>query len=103
MATEAQIKEADDLFDAKDFKKEHEVLSNLHKEHPQDIEVLWRLCRSFFSLAEDVADKEQKKDLINKGLELSRKGLELNDKHWATHKWFAVCISSLAFTLFYIS
>jgi len=93
--TEAAIKEADELFEAKDFKKEHEILTNIHKEHPDDVEVLWRLCRSYFSLSEDTQDKNEKKELVTKGVDLARRGLELNDKHWATHKWFAILIGTL--------
>ena len=85
------IQEADELFEAKEYKKEHEVLTKLYAAEPENVEVIWRLSRSYFSLHEDVQDKKEKQDLLNKGLELIRKGLALNDKHWATHKWFAVC------------
>jgi hypothetical protein len=87
---EQHIKEADELFEQKEFKKEHEVLTKAHAAEPENVEVIWRLSRSYFSLHEDVTDKKEKEALLNKGLELIRKGLAFNDKHWATHKWFAV-------------
>lgn len=74
-----------------------QVLTKLHTAEPENVEVIWRLCRSYFSLHEDTQDKKEKQDLLTKGLELAKKGLELNDKHWATHKWFAVSFALLIY------
>lgn len=90
--TDQSIKEADEAFENKEFKKEHEILTKLNAAEPENVEVIWRLARSYFSLHEDVSDKKEKQELLTKGVDLIRKGLQLNDKHWATHKWFAVCI-----------
>lgn len=89
--TDAKIQEADELFETKEFKKEFDILSALLAAEPQNVEVIWRSSRNYFSQAEAVSDKAAKQDLLNKGLDLIKKGLEVDDKHYATHKWFAVC------------
>jgi len=93
--SEEGIKEADELMEKKELKAEHELLNKLHTAEPDNVEIIWRLTRSYFSLSEDVQDKAAKEAYLKKGLEFARKGLEKNDKHFATHKWFAIILGTI--------
>jgi len=79
--------------------KIQELLDLLTKEYEKDntnIEVGWRLARAYFDVGEEkINDKEFKKQMLLKGLDIASKCIVLNDKHWATHKWFAIMTSSM--------
>jgi hypothetical protein len=92
MSNEQSIKEAEELFEQKEFKKEAAVLQAAYAATPGDVEISWRVSRNYFSLFDASSNKDEKKDLITKGLDVITKALEANPDHWAPHKWYAVCV-----------
>ncbi|XP_034721969.1 regulator of microtubule dynamics protein 1-like, partial [Etheostoma cragini] len=61
-----------------------------------DAEFLWRLARASRDLSElPNMEDGRKKQLIFEGFEFAKKALEKDEKCFAAHKWYAVCLSDV--------
>ncbi|KAM9952956.1 hypothetical protein ACTFIW_006300 [Dictyostelium discoideum] len=89
------VDKVDQLHLEREFVKISELLTEGHKQYPEDVEIMWRLARSYFDKNEEVANKDEKKKLIEQALELTNKASTINPNHWAVHKWLAILISAL--------
>jgi len=88
------LQQADHLHASKKFAEVFELLSAAEKQSP-DFEVLWRLARAYFDVADEKPnDPTWKKNNYSKGLEVAQRSLQLNAEHFAPHKWVAILLSS---------
>ncbi|XP_059608565.1 regulator of microtubule dynamics protein 1-like [Phlebotomus argentipes] len=92
-STEELIPQSDQLFDENKYKDAYEVLLN-HPERDSNVEVLWRIARGHYKAAKEMDNKTEKGDTVRKGFEFIQRALELNDTHYAVHKWYAVLLDA---------
>ncbi len=57
-----------------------------------DVEILWRMARSYFDIADQTSDEEVQKINIDKALPYAKKALELNPLSAKSNHWYAVII-----------
>uniref|UniRef100_A0A1B0D5A2 Regulator of microtubule dynamics protein 1 n=1 Tax=Phlebotomus papatasi TaxID=29031 RepID=A0A1B0D5A2_PHLPP len=92
-SVEELIPQSDQYFDENKYKEAYEVLLN-HPERDSNVEVLWRIARAQYKAAKEMTNKTEKADMLRKGFEFIRRGLELDDSHYAVHKWYAVLLDA---------
>jgi len=93
--SEEIVAKAEELHLKGNFQEVFDLLSDAEKHYPKDVEILYRLARAHFDFSEKESNKNNKKEHLEKGLELAKRALEADDKHWASHKWLAILLSSL--------
>ena len=73
-------------------------INNCHcfafKDHQSDAEVLWRKGRTLFKVAGSESDTKKKDELIRESFKYLTLSLELDDKNFATHKWYAILLDA---------
>ncbi|XP_028288265.1 regulator of microtubule dynamics protein 1 isoform X2 [Parambassis ranga] len=88
------LEQADYLYSCGDTEKLYQLL--LQFKDSDDAEFLWRLARASRDLALlPNIDAEQKKKLTFEAFEYAKKALEKDEKCFAAHKWYAVCLSDV--------
>lgn len=55
-------------------------------------EIQWRLARAIYSLSK--TEEAKKKELVDEAFNYAKRALELNDNHFAAHKWYAVLLDT---------
>ncbi|CAH3137084.1 unnamed protein product [Pocillopora meandrina] len=88
---ELDIKTADELFDETRTQEVYDLL--LKHRDLQNAEIEWRLARACRVLAEECDDADAKKRLTYEALEHAKLALDLDDKNYASHKWYAIGLS----------
>ncbi|XP_041817008.1 regulator of microtubule dynamics protein 1 [Chelmon rostratus] len=91
---EEVLEQADYLYSCAETEKLYQLL--LQYKDSDDAEFLWRLARA----SRDVSllpntEAARKKQLTFEGFEYAKRALEKDDKCFATHKWYAVCLSDV--------
>ncbi|XP_073344940.1 regulator of microtubule dynamics protein 1 [Pagrus major] len=91
---EEVLEQADYLYSCAETEKLYQLL--LQYKDSDDAEFLWRLARASrdLSLLPNM-EAERKKQLVFEALEYATKALERDDKCFAAHKWYAVCLSDV--------
>ncbi|XP_008305908.1 regulator of microtubule dynamics protein 1 [Cynoglossus semilaevis] len=91
---EEVMEQADYLYSCAETQKLYQLL--LQHKDSNEAEFLWRLARASrdLSLLPDM-DPQQKKKLVFEALEYAKRALERDDKCFAAHKWYAVCLSDV--------
>ncbi|XP_007559921.1 regulator of microtubule dynamics protein 1 [Poecilia formosa] len=86
------LEQADYLYSCADTEKLYQLL--LQYKDSEDAEFLWRLARASrdLSLLPDT-DAGRKKQLTFEAFEYAKRALERDDKCFAAHKWYAICLS----------
>jgi len=91
------ITQSEKFDEEKKYKDSFELLEKTYKENPNDFEITWRFARAYFNISEEKPDdKEYKKQMCMKGLEIAQLALKQNEAHWAGHKWVAIMLSAVA-------
>jgi len=92
--------QSEKLDEEKKYNESFELLEKAYKENPNEFEITWRLSRAYFNISEQKPDdKEYKKQMCLKGLEIAQVALKQNENHWAGHKWVAIMLSAVGETL----
>lgn len=91
---EEVLEQADYLYSCAETEKLYQLL--LQYKDSDDAEFLWRLARA----SRDVSvlpnmEAERKKQLTYEAFEYAKKALEKDDKCFAAHKWYAICLSDV--------
>ncbi|XP_076617326.1 regulator of microtubule dynamics protein 1 isoform X2 [Chaetodon auriga] len=91
---EEVLEQADYLYSCAETEKLYQLL--LQYKDSDDAEFLWRLARA----SRDVSllpnmEAERKKQLTYEAFEYAKKALERDNKCFAAHKWYAVCLSDV--------
>ncbi|XP_038076550.1 regulator of microtubule dynamics protein 1-like isoform X2 [Patiria miniata] len=88
------VEEADRLYNEHQPLELHAFL--IQYKDSRNEEVLWRLCRAIRDVAQmNITKAERKKELTYEAFEYAKRCLEINDKNFASHKWYAICISEV--------
>ncbi|KAL6444449.1 hypothetical protein ACFW04_001946 [Cataglyphis niger] len=90
-AKEVLLAKVDALFDQGDYKSIYNLLSKY--KDSKDVDILWRLCRAIYKLSEMASDVEARK-LIYEGYDLICKALDIQEDHYAVHKWMSIFLNS---------
>ncbi|XP_046662161.1 regulator of microtubule dynamics protein 1-like isoform X2 [Homalodisca vitripennis] len=87
------IVESDELFESNKYQEATSAL--LPFKDINDVEVLWRISRAQYkaSQSSSVSDAE-KRQMIQEAYDSITKAMELNDSHWAVHKWMSVLLDA---------
>ncbi|KAM3860303.1 regulator of microtubule dynamics protein 1 [Diretmus argenteus] len=91
---EEVLEQADYLYSCAETEKLYQLL--LQYKDSDDAEFLWRLARASRDLSQMpnmAADK--KKKLVFEAFEYAKAALEKNERCFAAHKWYAVCLSDV--------
>ncbi|XP_077592097.1 regulator of microtubule dynamics protein 1 [Stigmatopora nigra] len=88
------LEQADYLYSCAETHKLYQLL--LQYKESDNAEFLWRLAR----VSRDVSvlpetDEGRKKQLMYEAFEYAKKSLEKDDKCFAAHKWYAICLSDV--------
>eukprot|EP01133_Synstelium_polycarpum_P007706 gene7706-9024_t len=89
------IAQADALHINREYATIYALLTKANEDFPDNIEIMWRLARSYYDKNEEISDKTQKQELVKKGLDLINRGLEMDDNHWAMNKWWAIFTNAM--------
>ncbi|XP_006880620.1 PREDICTED: regulator of microtubule dynamics protein 1 [Elephantulus edwardii] len=88
------LEQADYLYESGETEKLYQLLT-LYKES-EDAELLWRLARASRDVAQlSTTSEEEKKRLVYEALEYAKRALGKNERSFAAHKWYAICISDV--------
>ncbi|KAM4543883.1 regulator of microtubule dynamics protein 1 [Fundulus diaphanus] len=89
---EEVLEQADYLYGCAETEKLYQLL--LQYKDSDDAEFLWRLARASrdLSMLPDT-DGGRKKQLVFEAFEYAKRALERDDKCFAAHKWYAICLS----------
>ncbi|KAM8966475.1 regulator of microtubule dynamics protein 1 [Pelodytes ibericus] len=89
------IKErADYLHGNGEVEKLYEFLSQY--KNSDDAEILWRFARASRDLAQlSTITPEEKKRIVYESRDFAVKALEKDERCWAAHKWYGVCLSDV--------
>ncbi|XP_029313647.1 regulator of microtubule dynamics protein 1 [Cottoperca gobio] len=91
---EEVLEQADYLYSSAESEKLYQLLLNY--KDSDEAEFLWRLARASRDMAVlPNMEAERKKQLIFEGFEYAKKALEKDEKCFAAHKWYAVCLSDV--------
>lgn len=88
---EVVVAKADALFNQEKYKEIYNLLSNY--KDSGDVEIIWRLCRAMYKMAKTASEVEAKR-IIYEAYELILNALEVNENHWAVHKWASVLLNT---------
>tara|TARA_Y100001970_G_C14248009_1_gene869678 strand:- start:2711 stop:3442 length:732 start_codon:yes stop_codon:yes gene_type:complete len=75
-----------------DFQKALELTLSHYESNKEDVEILWRLARGYFDLADQTSDEEIKKMNIDRGLPYAKLALDINPLSAKANHWYAVMI-----------
>ncbi|KAM3593360.1 uncharacterized protein V6R79_011063 [Siganus canaliculatus] len=91
---EEVLEQADYLYSCAETGKLYQLL--LQYKDSDEAEFLWRLARASrdLSLLPNM-EAERKKQLVYEAFEYAKKALEKDEKSFAAHKWYAVCLSDV--------
>ncbi|GAA6219438.1 regulator of microtubule dynamics protein 1 [Lates japonicus] len=94
LGKEEVLEQADYLYSSAETEKLYQLL--LQYKDSDEAEFLWRLARASrdLSLLPNM-EAERKKQLTFEAFEYAKKALEKDDKCFAAHKWYAVCLSDI--------
>ncbi|PNI84818.1 RMDN1 isoform 3, partial [Pan troglodytes] len=88
------LEQADYLYESGETEKLYQLLTQ-YKES-EDAELLWRLARASRDVAQlSRTSEEEKKLLVYEALEYAKRALEKNESSFASHKWYAICLSDV--------
>ncbi|CAL1596436.1 unnamed protein product [Knipowitschia caucasica] len=88
------LEQADYLYSCAETDKLYQLL--VQQKDREDVDFLWRLARATRDLAllpETSADR--KKTLLYEAFEVAKRALAKDDKCYAAHKWYAICLSDM--------
>lgn len=86
------FRHADQLYDQNHFQEAIDLLKTITE---SSASVEWRLARAYYNFSKTL-DKKKREEAIRKAYDHSKKSLELDDKEYASHKWYAVLIDAKA-------
>lgn len=85
------IQHADQLFDENNFQEAYDLLQK--NDEPELYDIKWRLARVTFNLSK-CTPSPKKETLVREAFEYAKQALEMNDKDYASHKWYSVLLDA---------
>eukprot|EP00122_Pirum_gemmata_P013560 Pgem_evm1s12628 len=78
------------------YKEAFDAISAEYEKDKENPEVLWRLGRAHYFVAENLdTDNTKKHENIQKGVDYTLKASEIDDKCALAFCWYSVCLGSL--------
>ncbi|AYU78250.1 Tetratricopeptide repeat-containing protein [Leishmania donovani] len=90
---ETIAKESEEVLAKPDIKGCHEILMKAYEGGNQHPEILWRLGRSYYEMANESTDPAVREPYLKEGMELCKKSVEADPNNFASHKWLGILIS----------
>lgn len=90
---EAVAKESEEVLAKPDIKGCHEILTKAYEGGLQHPEILWRLGRSCYEMAEETSNEEEKEKYLVQGLELCQRSVAEDANNFASQKWLGILLS----------
>lgn len=89
------IEKADAMYSSNNISKLYDFLKKY--ESSLDVEILWRLSRAArdYATKDKTVEKGKKKQLHYEAFEFAKRALDLDENHYASHKWFAITIGDI--------
>lgn len=91
---EAVVAESEAILAKPDIKGCHEYLTKAYEGGNHHPEVLWRLGRSCYEMAEETTDQKLREPYLTLGLQLCRESVQEDPNNFASHKWLGILISA---------
>ena len=97
MADEVQalLKKADQLHNDENVAECFSTLDAAVAKGEKNAEVLWRLGRACYSMANESSDKAEKQAQIERGLKLVEEAAAADGNNWAIQKWHGIMLGSM--------
>lgn len=95
-ALTAALADADKAYRSRNMKASQAALDKATGLAPKDFEVLWRLARHYFTVAEDSRSDDEKKTLGKKGWDYADQAIAANPKHPAGHFWASAAVGEFS-------
>jgi tetratricopeptide (TPR) repeat protein len=90
-----ELIKTDALHDASEYQTELSQLEMLSAEHPEDVEILWRLAQVHFDIADQTEDVEVHKTHFYPGFEAAKKAVEIDQNSARANHWYATLIGKI--------
>ncbi|EPY43546.1 regulator of microtubule dynamics protein 1 [Angomonas deanei] len=91
---EAIAKESEEVLARPDIKGCHEILMKAYEAGERHPEILWRLGRSHYEMAEESTDSDVRRPHLLQGLELCQQSVKEDGNNFASHKWLGILLSA---------
>ncbi|XP_066582827.1 regulator of microtubule dynamics protein 1-like [Prorops nasuta] len=85
------ITRADALFDLDQYQQIYDLLKDY--KDSKDVEILWRISRALYKMSQ-TKNSAEAKQLIEEAFNLLTEALEIQENHYAVHKWMSVILDS---------
>lgn len=85
--------ESERILEAKDIKGCHECLMRALESGCRHPEILWRLGRSCYEMAEESTDAEVRNKYFKEGLAYCEESIKGDDNNCAVHKWTGILLA----------
>ena len=89
------LEEADQLNTDGKYEMELTQLSRGLESYSDNVEILWRIARAHFDIADQTKDEDDDKEHFYPGFEAAKKALELNPNSARANHWYAVLIGKI--------
>ncbi|MBO8130584.1 MAG: tetratricopeptide repeat protein [Candidatus Marinimicrobia bacterium] len=90
------ISKADYLDDQKLYQEELKILKKAHDSYKDSPEILWRLARAHFNIADQNSDDlDLQKENLYPGFEYAKKCIEIDKNSAGGHKYYAILIGRI--------
>lgn len=85
------IQHSDQLFDENNFQEAYDLL--VKSAEPESYDIKWRMARVTYNLSKS-APSPRKEELIRESFQFATEALALNDKDYASHKWYSILLDA---------
>jgi len=93
---ESIVKQVDSMEDSSTFEEQLRILQKANEDFPNNIDILWRLARSYYQNAVDhPEDKVRQEKLFNEGLVIATQAVQVDPNHDGGYKWSGVLTNSV--------
>ena len=90
-----KIYSADSLYQIGEYNKSAKIIKKLYREDSENIEIIFRLARSVFLIAEEEKNQSKQADIYYKGFEYAKKALRMNSDNGYANFWYAAYIGKI--------
>lgn len=85
------IQHSDQLFDENNFQEAYDLL--VKSAEPESYDIKWRMARVIYNLSKSTPSPK-KEELIRESFQFATEALALNDKDYASHKWYSILLDA---------
>jgi len=90
------LENLDTIFDSGKSQEALDGLEALNKQHPDNVEILWRLARAVFEIGTQAEGKADfQKSSYERAFSLSEKAVSVNKDHYGGYKWAGISLGYL--------